>query len=172
MAEDRRTLLKVLSGVLGGGAAAAVGLPALRAFIDPIDRTTVSGPGEFVPVASLAAVPEDGTPVKVPVVIQQPKDAWARLPPTQMGAVFLKRSGETVIAYSTVCPHLGCGVDYAGDKNAFACPCHESAFDIEGKVSGGPSPRALDQLEARIAKDTIEVRYQTFKQGTKEKIPT
>src|SRR5689334_17166076 len=172
MAEDRRTLLKVLSGVLGGGAAAAVGLPALRAFVDPVDRTTVSGSGGFVPVAALAAVPADGTPVKVPVVIQQPKDAWARLPPTQMGAVFLKKSGDTVIAYSTVCPHLGCGVDYAGDKNAFGCPCHESAFDIEGKVSGGPSPRGLDQLETRIAKDMIEVRYQTFKQGTKEKIPT
>lgn len=172
MAEDRRTLLKVLSTVLGGGAAAAVGLPALRALVDPVERTTVTGAGEFVAVASVGAVPKDGTPLKVPVVIERPRDAWTALPPTQMGAVYLRNSAGNVVAYSTVCPHLGCGVDYVAEKNNFACPCHESAFAIDGSVASGPSPRALDQLEVRIAGEQIEVRFQQFKQGTKEKIAT
>jgi Rieske Fe-S protein len=171
MAEDRRTLLKVLTGVLGGGAAAAVGLPALRAFVSPMDGVQVSGAGEFVPIAPLEALPADGTPLKVPVVIPKPRDAWASLPPTQIGAVYLRKTGEAIVAYSTVCPHLGCGIDYVADNKTFACPCHESAFDIEGDVAGGPSPRALDRLEVRIAENKIEVRYQTFKQGTKDKIP-
>jgi Rieske Fe-S protein len=172
MAEDRRTLLKVLSGVLGGGAAAAVGLPVLRAFVDPVNRTTVTGAGEFVAIAPISAVPEDGTPLKVPVVIQKPRDAWTKLPPTEMGAVFVRKDGGEVVAYSTICPHLGCGVDFIADKNVFACPCHESAFDLEGRVAGGPSPRGLDQLQTRIEGGRIEVRFQQFKQGTKEKIPT
>jgi Rieske Fe-S protein len=172
MSEDRRTLLKVLTGVLGGGAAAAVGLPALRALVAPYDLLTVTGAGEFVAVAPLEAVPADGTPLKVPVVIEKPKDAWAAMPPTQVGAVYLRKVGEEVTAYSTVCPHLGCGVDFVPDKHIFACPCHESAFDIEGKVSGGPSPRELDRLEVRLAGGKVEVRYQQFKQGTKEKIVT
>jgi Rieske Fe-S protein len=170
--DDRRTLLKVLTGVLGGGAAAAVGLPALRALVDPVDRTTVTGAGEFVPIAAVTAIPTDGTPLKVPVVIQNPRDAWTKLPPTEMGAVYVRKTDEGLVAYSTVCPHLGCGVDYVADKSAFACPCHESAFDLEGRVAGGPSPRPLDRLETRISGEQLEVRFQQFKQGTKEKIPT
>lgn len=172
MAEDRRTLLKILTGVLGGGAAAAVGLPALRAVIDPAQLTSVTGAGELVVVAPLDALPEDGQPIKVPVVVESPRDAWAALPATQIGAVYLRKVGGEVIAYSTVCPHLGCGVDYAAEKSAFACPCHESAFDLEGKPAAGPSPRALDRLETKVSEGKILVRYQHFKQGTPEKIPT
>src|SRR5262245_9984958 len=113
MAEDRRTLLKIITGVLGGGAATAIGLPSLRAVIAPIDVRTVSGAGDFVPVAPAEAVPKDGTPLKVPVVVAKPRDAWAALPPTQVGAVFIRTRGDQLVAYSTVCPHLGCGVDYS-----------------------------------------------------------
>jgi Rieske Fe-S protein len=172
MAEDRRTLLKILTGVLGGGAAAAVGLPALRAIVDPAQLKSVTGAGELVYVAPLDALPDDGQPIKVPVVVESPRDAWAALPATQIGAVYLRKVDGVVIAYSTVCPHLGCGVDYLSERTTFVCPCHESAFDIEGKPSAGPSPRALDRLETRVADGKVEVRYQQFKQGTPEKIPT
>ena len=172
VSEDRRTLLKIITGIFGGGTAAAVMLPALRAIIAPMTLRTVRGVGEFVSIAPVEAVPSDGTPLKVPVVVSEPRDAWARLPPTQVGAVYLIRSEKDLIAYSTVCPHLGCGVDYATEKRAFGCPCHESAFSLDGSVSGGPSPRALDRLEVRVKDGKVEVLYQQFRQGTKDKVPT
>jgi menaquinol-cytochrome c reductase iron-sulfur subunit len=171
MAEDRRTILKVLTGVIGTGAAAAVGAPAIRMLIDPIDRTTVSGAGTFVVVASLDAVPKDGTPLNVPVVIEAPRDAWTELPPTKVGAVYLRQEGDHIRALSTICPHLGCGVDFLQAENRFGCPCHESFFELDGKVTSGPSPRALDELETRIVDGKIEVKFEKFKIGTSEKAP-
>jgi menaquinol-cytochrome c reductase iron-sulfur subunit len=171
VAEDRRTLLKVITGVLGAGAAAVVGAPAIRALIAPLGKKTISGAGDFVAIGPLELIPEDGTPLKLPVVIDSPRDAWTALPPTEVGAVFVRREGGEVIAYSTICPHLGCGVDWHGEKRNFACPCHESAFDARGQVAAGPSPRSLDRLETRIVAGKIEVKYVRFTQGTKEKIP-
>ncbi|MEL7368041.1 MAG: Rieske (2Fe-2S) protein [Myxococcota bacterium] len=170
MPEDRRTILKVLSGVLGGGAAAAVGIPAVRAVVSPLGKVTVSGTGQFVSVAKLDSVPDDGTPINVPVVIDAPMDAWNRMPPTTVGAVFLRKLGGEVQALSTVCPHLGCGIDYAGDEKKFACPCHESSFDLDGQVAAGPSPRRMDALETRIRDGQIEVKFEKFKLGTGEKV--
>src|SRR5262249_54154526 len=148
-----------------------VGVPVVRAIVDPSGKVTVEGAGVFVPVTTVEAIPTDGTPLKVPVVIEHPKDAWVKLPPTEIGAVFLSKRGEEIVAFSTVCPHLGCGVDYAADKKVYACPCHESAFDTTGDVSGGPSPRSLDRLETRVVENKVEVKYVRFVQGTKEKVP-
>lgn len=164
-------MLKLLSGACAGGAGAAVGIPALRALLDTRGKKTVSGDGDLLRVASADAIPSDGSPIKLPVVIEAPKDAWVLLPPTEIGSVYVQKVEGELIAYSTVCPHLGCSIDYVAARKQFACPCHESAFDSQGKVIGGPSPRAMDRLEARVAGDAIEVRYVRFMQGTKARIP-
>lgn len=65
-------------------------------------------------------------------------------------------SGE-IVAYSRICPHLGCvfrfvddpaicqrDYNYKPNGPVFACPCHLSVYDLEqdGKVVSGPAPRA------------------------------
>ena len=172
MSDDRRTVLKVIGSVVGAGAAALVGVPAIGVLVHPISSDTVRGATGFVPVADAGAIPEDGTPRKVAVVVQEPRDAWNKLPPTEVGAIYLRKQGGAVVAYSTVCPHLGCGIDLSADKSTFTCPCHESAFGLDGSVSGGPSPRPLDTLETRLRDGRVEVRYTTFKSGTPEKVAT
>lgn len=169
--DDRRTVLKLISIGAGAITGGIVALPAIGAVLAPFRKTTVTGAGTFVPVAALELVPDDGTPAKVPVVIDAPKDAWTTLPPTEIGAVFLVKQAGSVVAYSTVCPHLGCGVDYVAAKKVFACPCHDSAFGPDGQVSSGPSPRGLDRLETRVEGGKVEVRFVRFAQGTSEKVP-
>lgn len=164
-------MLKVLTGVLGGGAAAIVGGPAVRAIIAPVTLDPIRGIGDFVRLAKLEQLPEDGTPLNVPVVIEQPEDAWNRLPPTQVGAVFLVRKGSGVAAFSTICPHLGCGIDYVASNKSFACPCHESSFGPDGAVAAGPSPRGMDALETRVVDGAVEVKFEKFKIGTSDKVP-
>lgn len=171
MAEDRRTILKVLTSVIGTGAAASVAAPGIRALIAPMDRDTVSGAGTFVRVAREDAVPQDGAPLNVPVVIDAPRDAWATLPPTKVGAVYLRRIGDRIVAFSTICPHLGCGIDFVDAQNRFGCPCHESFFDLDGTVASGPAPRPMDELKTRIVDGNIEVKFEKFKIGTAEKAP-
>jgi cytochrome b6-f complex iron-sulfur subunit len=44
-------------------------------------------------------------------------------------------------AISSVCTHLGCNVKHGG--KGFACPCHGSEFDENGRVVQGPAPKPL-----------------------------
>ena len=54
-------------------------------------------------------------------------------------------------ALSLVCTHLGCIVEDA--SNGFACPCHGSRFDANGKVTHGPAAKPLPALRIEITKD-------------------
>ena len=82
-----------------------------------------------------------------------------------------RRRGRADPAFSTVCPHLGCGIDFDEKAGKFNCPCHASAFDLDGRCLGGPSPRGLDELEARVEGRDVLVRYQRFRVGTAKREP-
>lgn len=56
-----------------------------------------------------------------------------------------------IAAMSLVCTHLGCIVGES--PSGFLCPCHGSSFDVNGKVTGGPAPRALRWLQVSQAAD-------------------
>jgi cytochrome b6-f complex iron-sulfur subunit len=63
----------------------------------------------------------------------------------------LIRSAAGFTALSLVCPHLGCTVDPQAD--GFACPCHGSRFDAQGKLVRGPAGTGLTVLRLEIAAD-------------------
>jgi Rieske Fe-S protein len=50
-------------------------------------------------------------------------------------------------AYSAICPHLGCVLQWNGDEHSFDCPCHGSRFTCEGNVVNGPAVSNLKQVE-------------------------
>jgi menaquinol-cytochrome c reductase iron-sulfur subunit len=159
----RRGFLGWLTAASAAFVAAAAGLPLAGAIFTPLRRR--AGALDFVRVARLDALPE-GRAVRASIIAAR-EDAWARQPPAALGTVWLIRRGDAVTALSSVCPHLGCGVEAAGE--GFACPCHGSAFDREGRVLGGPAPRGLDPLEVRVTRGEareVEVRYQRFAIGT------
>ncbi len=49
-------------------------------------------------------------------------------------------------AYSAVCPHLGCVVQWNNDEKTFDCPCHGSRFSCDGSVINGPAESGLSAL--------------------------
>ncbi|MBI5950167.1 MAG: ubiquinol-cytochrome c reductase iron-sulfur subunit [Chloroflexi bacterium] len=54
-------------------------------------------------------------------------------------------------ALSLVCTHLGCTVE--NDADGFACPCHNSRFDAEGRVTRGPAVERLTILRVEVTED-------------------
>jgi cytochrome b6-f complex iron-sulfur subunit len=64
--------------------------------------------------------------------------------------IIINRPEKGFIAFSKVCTHLGCLVDYNEKKQLFLCPCHAGVFDIEGNVISGPPPKAMTVIPLRI----------------------
>lgn len=52
-------------------------------------------------------------------------------------------------AFTAVCPHLGCILQWNNDEKSFDCPCHGSRFTKEGVVINGPALTDLKRLEIK-----------------------
>lgn len=133
-------------------------------------------PGRLVRIATLAALPDDGVPRQFPVIADR-QDAWTRYRQEAIGAVYLRRQpgSDEVEAFNATCPHLGCFVSFNRERDIYQCPCHKSAFSIDGHTEEGPSPRDLDKLETELrpAGDAQEiwVRFVDYVTGTSSQIP-
>jgi Rieske Fe-S protein len=64
-------------------------------------------------------------------------------------AVIIRRDASGLVAYSAVCPHLGCLVKWDGARKEFLCPCHAAVFDSNGRVVSGPAPGPLPQYKVK-----------------------
>ncbi len=60
-----------------------------------------------------------------------------------------KDSSQELHAYSAICPHLGCVLQWNADENSFDCPCHGSRFTCEGSVVNGPAMNDLKKIELK-----------------------
>ncbi len=167
----RRSFLAGIAA-LGTGALALLAplWSGIRVALAPLGRAREDA--AMVPVAKLAAIPDDGVPRRFRVVKDR-VDAWnthRRLP---VGAVYLRRMGDSVEALNVVCPHAGCFVNVAADRSRFVCPCHKSSFDLSGAVNdpASPSPRDMDPLDVEIRGDEVWVRFQNFLPGRAEREP-
>jgi cytochrome b6-f complex iron-sulfur subunit len=49
-------------------------------------------------------------------------------------------------AFSAVCTHLDCTVQYKTDTSQLWCACHNGFYDLAGNVVSGPPPRPLERL--------------------------
>lgn len=177
---DRRGFLTKAAAIAFGSVLAVVPLAsAVAVFISPLWRKQV---GSEVRVALLDQVPDNGEPVGFPVITDR-VDAWNRYPAQRVGAVYLirKPGEETPVAFTATCPHAGCFIGYTPGQDHFQCPCHTSAFNLDGsRVNGDKevAPRGMDSLEVVVRPSKADpnikevwVRYERFRTGQKEKIP-
>lgn len=181
--ESRRSFFAVFAAIVTGAIATLTPLAAgLVTFLSPLLRKSKS---PQVRIALLDQIPDDGMPRYFPVVADR-EDAWNRYPKQRIGAVYLARqAGEAApIAFTAKCPHAGCQIGYTAGKDVFQCPCHTSAFNLDGTRSRGDkevSPRDMDQLPVELreikladggAVTEVWVEYIDFQTGHKEQHPT
>jgi Rieske Fe-S protein len=66
-------------------------------------------------------------------------------------ALVVHLAGGELVAFDRRCPHLGCPVLWAADRQRFECPCHRAAFDARtGRVLVGPPRRGLTPATVRF----------------------
>ena len=168
---ERRGFIKFLCIVIGGIVSAVPFGAGIWAYINPLTREKgVDGDG-FLKITSLDAIPDDGTPAKFSVIADK-EDAWNKFKNISVGAIYLRKEAGKVKALHTVCPHLGCFIDYRSTKSDFFCPCHNSNFKLDGSIVSGVSPRPMDPLKIEISnKVEVWVKFQNFQPGHDHPIP-
>lgn len=72
-------------------------------------------------------------------------------------ALLLVRGPDEVKAFSAICTHLGCIVDWDERKRVIICPCHAGLFDFHGRVVSGPPPRPLPDYAVKVIDGKIFV---------------
>lgn len=171
---ERRGFIKFLCAFIGTLISAVPFGAGVWSYLNPLaKRAGGDGDGDgFIKVTTLDAIPADGTPAKFTVVADK-VDAWNRFTDVSIGAVYLRLVDGMPKALHTICPHLGCFIDYRPGNNDFFCPCHNSNFKLDGGlVAGGVSPRAMDPLQIDVRNKTeVWVKFQNFQPGHSHKVP-
>jgi cytochrome b6-f complex iron-sulfur subunit len=60
-------------------------------------------------------------------------------------------------AFSAICTHLDCIVQYREDVKHIWCACHNGHFDLFGKNISGPPPSPLEEFKVTIINEGIIV---------------
>ncbi len=172
----RRGFMVKIAAIVVGGITSII--PAVFAggfFLTPLlkkrDDAEEKSDG-FVRVGSTASLVPGGAPLAFK--IRGIKiDAWTTYAEAAIGSVYvLMDEAGALTAFNATCTHLGCTVNYKSEENSFACPCHDSAFALDGERTNDIPPRNMDTLEVEIRnKEEVWVKYQSFRAGTSGKIP-
>lgn len=60
-------------------------------------------------------------------------------------------------AFSAVCTHLDCTVQYKNDLGLIWCACHNGKYDLNGRNISGPPPRPLSEYRVTLQGDDVLV---------------
>lgn len=68
-------------------------------------------------------------------------------------AFLLHPSAGSFVAFSAICTHQGCPVQFVGP--GFRCPCHGSTFDQNGQVLTGPASSPLPSIPVKVTNGEV-----------------
>lgn len=137
----RRSLLNWFLGTSLGGFAVSALYPVAR-YLTPPASAESSAASVTLPIKASDVKPNSGQIFK-----------FGNRP----GILVRTDSGE-LRAFSAICTHLNCTVQYRNDLGHMWCACHNGHFDLSGRNITGPPPRPLDPLDVHVQGDQIIVR--------------
>jgi Rieske Fe-S protein len=72
-------------------------------------------------------------------------------------AILVRTPSGELRAFSAICTHLNCTVQYRTDLTQIWCACHNGHYDLNGKNVEGPPPRPLDPYVVNVRGNQIVV---------------
>ena len=124
---SRRRFVNWFLGTSMGAFLLAVLYPVSRYLVPPTAGESAAG------TVTLAIKPED----------VKPNTGQIFRFGSRPGILVRTATGE-LRAFSAVCTHLNCTVQYRPDFGQIWCACHNGHFDLNGKNVEGPPPRPLE----------------------------
>ncbi len=80
------------------------------------------------------------------------------LPVNDKPVIVVNTAQGGIKAFSAICTHLGCVVEWNQSKQYIMCPCHDGRFNAAtGAVISGPPPSPLPPVKVAIENDQILV---------------
>jgi cytochrome b6-f complex iron-sulfur subunit len=71
--------------------------------------------------------------------------------------ILIRTPAGELRAFSAVCTHLNCTVQYRPDLTQIWCACHNGHYDLNGKNIAGPPPRPLEAFSVNARGNQIVV---------------
>lgn len=71
--------------------------------------------------------------------------------------ILIRTPGGDLRAFTAICTHLACIVQYRADLSHIWCACHNGHYDLNGKNIAGPPPRPLEPYVVNVRGDQIVV---------------
>lgn len=138
-APKRRDFLTVLLGAWAAGVIGAILYPLVKFLVPPnipeaAALTASAGKASDLAPNTGRVVPFGSQPA---LVVRTP-------------------SGE-LRAFTAVCTHLSCTVQYRPDLQEIWCACHNGHYDLTGKNVAGPPPKPLRAYDVNVKGDEIIV---------------
>ncbi len=145
---NRRDFL--IAGVVGAVAAQGLGSTAAA-------DTKPTGAGTADPVVDIARLDAIGPNAQIPFAYPD-GDSPALLLSLPAPAKDGVGPEGRLVAFSILCTHKGCPVNYLSERKMFVCPCHWSSFDPAkgGQIVIGQASQALPQIRLRVANGIVQ----------------
>jgi cytochrome b6-f complex iron-sulfur subunit len=71
--------------------------------------------------------------------------------------ILIRSAAGELKAFSAVCTHLDCIVQYEPEKKQIWCACHNGQYNLSGKNVAGPPPRPLEEYVVNTRGEEIVV---------------
>lgn len=98
------------------------------------------------------------TRVLVGAVKELPVGQAKVIPVNDKPVIVVNTAQGGIKAFSAICTHLGCVVEWNSSKGYILCPCHDGRFNATtGAVISGPPPAALPAVRVAVENDQIFV---------------
>lgn len=140
----RSRFLNILLGTGAGGLAAAVLYP-VGIYVVPPEAPESASSSVVLSFAPVDIPPNSGRIFK-----------FGSKP-----GILIRTPGGELRAFSAVCTHLECTVQYRDDLHHIWCACHNGHFDLSGRNIAGPPPAPLVQYDVHEREDGIVVSRRT-----------
>src|SRR5262245_11005526 len=141
-------------------------MPTRRSFIDFFLSTSLGATALsiFYPVIQFLIPPalsesQQSNVIAATVKELQPNSAKIFKFGSRPGILVRTADGE-FRAFTAICTHLNCTVQYRDDLQHIWCACHGGQFDLNGINVAGPPPRPLEQFNVNLSGDDIVVSKQ------------